>query len=334
MGQSKISLCYYPTMAIVIDDNKEFLKHLSLRLVDREHLLCKFFTDPKSSLHFLNNEYQADSFINRCVVSSEGEDVHQVVLNFDIRMLYLEIYNPLRFSEISTLIVDYAMPSMNGLEFCRKIKEPGIKKMMLTGEAGKDLAVEAFNEGSIDKFIMKNMPQLMDVLIENINNLQSKYFFNLSNTLLTQITSKQANSLSCLNDAAFVALFNNLVTSNNIVEYYLLDEQGSFLMLDMDAKPHWLIVKDEKEMQSLSSYAEISEAPSNILNSLSTKKKIPFFLTDEDLKTSPKNWGKYMWDATLLKGNEARYYAFVADNEVYQLKQDQILSYEKFLEGL
>jgi CheY-like chemotaxis protein len=78
-----------------------------------------------------------------------------------IHEIYKVIYNPRRYEEISTVIVDYDMPSMKGLEFCEKLQNPYIRKILYTGVAGEGLAIEAFNKGLIDGYIRKGDPNQM-----------------------------------------------------------------------------------------------------------------------------------------------------------------------------
>ena len=70
----------------------------------------------------------------------------------------MHIYNKERFGETSVVVVDFAMPQMNGEEFCRKLgqlKGNSVKIIMLTGEADEEMAVRLFNAGVIDKFLRK-----------------------------------------------------------------------------------------------------------------------------------------------------------------------------------
>ena len=73
---------------------------------------------------------------------------------------------------------------MNGLEFCRNIQNLPIRKIMLTGRADTKLAVEAFNQKIIDKFLLKDVAEeientIYDALIEE----QKVYFEKLSSSL-------------------------------------------------------------------------------------------------------------------------------------------------------
>ena len=60
----------------------------------------------------------------------------------------------------AVIISDYRMPIMNGVEFLAKVRErsPDTVRMMLSGNADMDTAIEAVNEGSIFRFMTKPCP--------------------------------------------------------------------------------------------------------------------------------------------------------------------------------
>ena len=59
--------------------------------------------------------------------------------------------------EVSVVIVDYQMPKMNGAQLIRLLltKYPGIRYIMLSGQANEIVVNELRNEGLIDAFIHK-----------------------------------------------------------------------------------------------------------------------------------------------------------------------------------
>ena len=174
MSALKIGLCFYPTSTVLIDDNEDFLERISKLLL--EHLIpCRYFVDPIDALEFLNQTYQPDPFTNRCISTTRDRDIDSVVSQFDFRKIHHEIYNAKRFEQISVLAVDYAMPTLHGLDFCRKVEENFSQRLILTGEAGQGLAVEAFNESVIHKFLRKGEVNLPDLLLEDIDNCDAEY---------------------------------------------------------------------------------------------------------------------------------------------------------------
>lgn len=59
--------------------------------------------------------------------------------------------------EVGVVLSDHAMPGMTGIELLRRIKEldPRTIRMVLTGHADLDMAIEAINSGEVTKFFTK-----------------------------------------------------------------------------------------------------------------------------------------------------------------------------------
>ncbi len=57
----------------------------------------------------------------------------QLHIKSDLAELQKQIYNPLRFNELSVVTVDYEMPAMTGDIFCKKLAICHITNLMLTG---------------------------------------------------------------------------------------------------------------------------------------------------------------------------------------------------------
>jgi FixJ family two-component response regulator len=59
--------------------------------------------------------------------------------------------------DIKVIVSDYDMPVMNGIEFLSKVKEikPNIVRVIITGRADLNMAIDAVNEGSLFRFITK-----------------------------------------------------------------------------------------------------------------------------------------------------------------------------------
>lgn len=337
MKHPKISICRYPTTIAAVDDNKSFLTQLKTRLMEVEGLPCIAFGEPQKALQFFNNDYTPNPFINHCLVQEEDSSPDHVVADLNVRAIHQEIYNPQRFAEITTLLVDYAMPGLDGLNFCRKLKGSMIKIIMLTGEAGKDIAVQAFNEGSIDRFIMKSEPDLLGVLIKTIRELQTDYFLRLSEIALNKISGFSEKRLAFLEDPVFVNFFHQLCYKHQVAEYYLMDNQGSFLFMNAAGEASWLAVANELQMHSYYLLAEDDNAPAAILTALKNKQKIPYFHSEKDFMVRPAEWQNYLHPAQTLSGKETYYYAYIDNPEIYQLHDDthkKIISYQQYLAGL
>jgi serine phosphatase RsbU (regulator of sigma subunit) len=57
----------------------------------------------------------------------------------------------------SVVVTDYCMPEMNGIEFLKRVQEiaPETVRMLLTGSADLNAAIQAVNEGNIFRFLTK-----------------------------------------------------------------------------------------------------------------------------------------------------------------------------------
>lgn len=147
---SQICLGYHPTTVVFVDDNKSFLQALQLQLKNK--LIGQFYSEPLKALQSLTHEYQVNSFTQRCLMPSD-ESADQLFSKVNLRQIHKQCEVKTRFEEIAVCVIDFMMPGMNGLELSRKIKaiHPSIHILLLTGEADHELAVEAFNEGIIDR---------------------------------------------------------------------------------------------------------------------------------------------------------------------------------------
>jgi len=329
----KLSICSHPTRVGLVDDDEPQLEKFVLHLTGHWKLACFSYSDPHKALHFLMTDYRADPFINRCLRNKEDNEVEHLVVDFDIRAIHQEIYNPDRFNEMTVLVVDYAMPGINGVDICRLLRKnnPFLKIIMLTGEAGKDLAIQTFNEGLIDKFIMKSTPNLLTVLAQSINELQKAYFLKLSEIVLSKIAGSSDYKLTCLEDAVFVEFFTKLCDEQHIVEYYLMDNQGSFLLMDAQGKVSWLAVANEELMLTYANLAEEDAAPESVIKSLKTKQMMPYFYSEEDFNVRPAQWQQYLHAAHKLQGKETYYYAHITNPDAYKIERAKIKSYRQFL---
>jgi CheY-like chemotaxis protein/GGDEF domain-containing protein len=75
----------------------------------------------------------------------------------------------------AVVISDMRMPGMDGAEFLAEVRKaaPFTVRMLLTGHADLDSAIEAVNKGNIFRFLTK--PCQKDVLVEAINSGLAKY---------------------------------------------------------------------------------------------------------------------------------------------------------------
>jgi len=75
----------------------------------------------------------------------------------------------------SVVVTDYCMPEMNGIEFLKRVQEiaPETVRMLLTGSADLNAAIQAVNQGNIFRFLTK--PCTTEALTEALLTGMKKY---------------------------------------------------------------------------------------------------------------------------------------------------------------
>lgn len=322
----QINPCNFPTQVLLIDDSSQALEKLE-RVMDDSHATYLPFSKPQEALNYINN---LPSLADQWNIGIDED-----ILDTDISDLYRELYNNKRFTHVSTIVVDYDMPALNGLQLCEQLTSPHIQKILLTGAADEDVAIQAFNKGLIQYFIRKQDPQALDLLENYIKDSQQRYFKSLSQGLTRQIS----HETSALNDPAFVEHFVKIAAENNICEYYLFEGTGSFLMLNSKGEASALFTfTDELLAQNDEMVDELTQDSSNplpdgLLEDLTNHRKaLCFHYFDGSAFPEPPMWPQYAHEIHALKGRQTYYWAYVPN--VKDLSSKDIVAFDKFKASL
>jgi CheY-like chemotaxis protein len=211
----KIPPYFYPTQIVLIDDDLEFLSNMSLQLdADLAYLL---FDSTQKALEYINNHRSNRPNESGVFGSTPLETNANGAPEIDPALILQKMYSPNRFSKISTVVVDYDMPGMDGLEFCRHIKEPAITKILLTGVATESLAVGAFNDGIIDHYIRKHEYAVYDRLNHALRKAQYDY---MHPSLVSTSDKPPPAAPNLLADPSVASLLEALRRDHGIVEHY------------------------------------------------------------------------------------------------------------------
>lgn len=332
--------CYHPTTVVFVDDDRNYLTGLSVDL-DVSKFSFKMIYEPVEAIEILR-KYKPNLFTARSIKRPEENLFDHRNIDINVGRIWREIYNPYRFSEISVVVVDYAMPGMDGISFASKIRllqNAPFKILLLTGEASAEKAVAAFNDKVIDKFVRKDAPNFEDVLNEAICELQKEYFLALSQLIMDSLVKNPEHPIvTWLDEPAFFNLFDQICKKHQIVEYYLTDVLGSFMFLDFEGNPSWLAVKNDEEMRAAYEVAESSgaEFPPELLKAMYDRKKI-LYLHGQSISVSdnPEEVQSGLHHAIELKGNKANYYyAYIDTPNAYDIDREMVLSYRAYRDQL
>lgn len=312
---------YHPTKILFLDDSQEFLDTLEMDFSGK----LDYITETKPSLA---REVLAssDECFDRLLLTSLDEEEADTITD---RQFAIEpsnitnlIYDPDRFNYVSVLVVDYDMPDENGIDFCRSIQNRNIPRIILTAAADESTAVRAFNEGVIDKFLLKSDPTLTTALLHAIFEMRLQYFNQLSQTIFNSLSSDVKHLFET---EEFQRLFCDTSNEATAVEHYLIDNSGSFLFLDGDGQPTWLIVRNNDELDRFSIMASGFNASKEVKATLKNKSELLFFLTEKDVKKPVREWGEYLFRATQL--NDTNYYSIIQEKTSNSMIWDKVASY-------
>ena len=330
---------YYPTSTIIIDDEPLLLESLTSCLDDK--MFCKCFTDADQALEHILTQYnsvfeienffsvQPDSF--DLSVSNIGD----IFIKLKTSYWYYLLQKVERFSEFSTVIVDYSMPKMDGLELCRKLKHLPMKKIMLTGLASQEIAIHAFNEKIIDSFILKHDNNFLDKLVSEINSLKKAYFEDKTRSLKLAFSLQETQFI---NERAFQGIFNQIIDIHSIAEYYLNSQPPGVLMFDNNGNPKLLLVYDNERLRAHFEIAAEYGAPNDLLKHIASSNYIPFFPTQSgyyDPSIGPE-WQEHFYPAQKLYCSNTWYISPIIDATFVLEHLDNYVSleeYQKLLSG-
>ena len=231
---NKILPFFWPTKTIIVDDNELFVESLG-DYINNKHR-CKAFTNPLEALNELQSEdFDFDWFISKKGFSGFGE----VDYNINYKTIENITHNSDRYNIYSTLVIDHDMPEMKGLDFCKKISSNlGIRRIMLTGNLDYKSGVEELNHKVVDSFVAKD--DLSGSIINSLISKEERIFFeNHSKKILDFL--KMENPSNPIFQENYKDHFNQVIEENKICEYYMLNDQGWFLLIDENGKKYVLV---------------------------------------------------------------------------------------------
>ena len=307
MTEFALAPYHHPTTVVFIDDNESFLRTLDLELPGG--WACKTFTDPQIALDFVQRAPTLPPLMDRCF-TMQRRSPSEALIHLDLNLIAQEINHRDRFARISVVVVDYAMPVINGLEFCAALTDPLLQKAMLTGVADEKIAVAAFNAGLIHRFIPKQSNTGINVIMDFIDDLQQEYFSQYTARLKTTLAIDPPRFLT---EPAIATYVEALMQSEGLIEYYLVDDPPGLMLLQANGKIWRLVVLGEEEMRRQAHYAAEHAAPEPILSAMNKGTKMGLFVGD-----SPENYfgdERFPWQETVRDTHHLQ----GADNENWYL---------------
>lgn len=311
---SFLPLFNYPTIITLVDDDPVIL-HALMELLKKEYALVAFDQPQRAILH-LENQYSLYSSVKFLRGCHEFESYNlaghlPVDLNYDA-FLKVRSMNT-KPKEVSVMVVDYYMTQMTGMDVCRYLKSYPMKKILLTGAADERIATMAFNEGIIDCFIRKDYPNVTEKLRFQLNRLSQQYLLEKTQHLQAHL---ETDRLLPISDATFADFFTTFCDKHRIREYYAIDHNANFLLIDSYGKRFIFVIHTNRTLNEFVELHSDTEHHREWINAVSARQKIPFFgERKEGWEVQRSDWPRCFYTPSVFEGRETYYWTVIEINE-------------------
>lgn len=322
----RIPLMYHPTNVVFLDDDPKFLHSLCMNLDLRIPYVED--TDPDKIMHYLKTHTYKQDALSALIVNQVFDDHNNKpgspeTFAVDFSQLLTTLTSPTRFKQSVFGMFDRSMKQIDGIDFCRSIREAGlpIKIHLFTGQTTTDEAVQLFNEKIIDGFLVKGGDYAK--LAEKINAVIFEYTWRQFVDLGESLSGLMFNVLKPLQDEQFFNVFQKIREKNHIIEFYLLDSSCSFLLIDADGVVKQLFVRNESDFKDCYEITKDAKAPYDVIQAIRGYQQFPYTKkTMGYANLKDDQWENAMVQMDKVPGREL-YYAVVdrPDIEVYSFNR-------------
>ncbi len=229
-----------------LDDDPAFLDMLGLVLPEHWHV--RFFLQPHDCINALQQEpslWEMDAWKMQSI-AYEARDGRSPLTS----MLNYWKSDTERYRLTRVCMVDYYMPAMNGIKVLDELCLWAGTRVLLTGQADESIAVTAFNQGLIDRFVTKQSPNmaklLSDIVTQSMDASHSRHEQIWRSTLTPQ-------HIAWLNTPSIGKHLNELLKGVDCVEHVVIGKPFGILMLNAAGQAFWL------QLESMEGLAELAE---------------------------------------------------------------------------
>lgn len=278
-----------------------FSKQFNVKLFDNTALALKYINEHQRENHLVENNEKP---------KPQGESevwVKQVLTRQNLKR-----FDELRIREVSVLVVDYSMPTMNGVEFCEQIKNSSIKKILLTGYATSSEAVKAFNNNTIHYYLKKNDENMLQELETTIHQLQHAYFNELSSSIKSGAIDSGTPFFA---DTQLAQYFQTTCESLGVTEYYYLTNPSRFALRTHNQDKFLCVIYTEDDIAEHLQVLTEENAPENLCSAIKSREFIPYFQSaDGYYEPSISNAMSNIYPASRVQGDVNYYCAVIPDH--------------------
>lgn len=248
----KFPLYHRPSSMVFLDDETPYLEMLAMVLP--QDWCIRFHTrkrDYLAQVRMQSEQWEDDVAQHREIVNQwyKGKPLPGLMLNYwrDAQ---------LRYGLPSIAIVDYAMPAATGLEVLRASPPWPPYRVLLTGKADEHIAVAAFNDGLIDRYVTKQQPDLVQQLIGALR-LHLSAPMDFHDGIWRNILRRSQQQ--ALQDRAVQQALQAWLKQHDCAEYVIFPEPFGLLALDAQGHAHWLQFEMYKDLAASVDVAQAAD---------------------------------------------------------------------------
>jgi CheY-like chemotaxis protein len=236
-----------PGTIAILDDERHYLETLALVLPGE--MVCRFYLKPQSFV----NRVRSETFAweqEKLIITGITNSWLQSDQSESLLPKYLSSFfsGERRFDITTTIVVDYAMPAMDGLKVLQELSAWPGKRVLMTGMADERVAVEAFNLGLIDQYIPKQAPDALVRLLAAIARFEEEASRQRGELLRSTLQPEQ---LQLLSEPALAQALTKLVREQDWVEYIVVGQPFGIIGAKSNGELYWLQLETSQSVKDL-----------------------------------------------------------------------------------
>ena len=232
-----------PGSVVFIDDEYDYLEMIGL--VMPEEWQVELFIRPQACIEFfdeITQRWEDDLQSQQAIVDKwhQGAPLVPQLIEYWGQDSY-------RYGLPQVLVIDYAMPAMNGLSLLERIGDWTGSCLMLSGRADEHIAVDAFNRGLLEQFIPKQTPDIAKHVQRSVQRFLDSPNSTRDHIWRATLTSTQLKVLR--QPEVFPTLTN--FSKARWTEYILVGSPFGVLGMDSLGKLEWLQLETKESLAEL-----------------------------------------------------------------------------------
>lgn len=242
-----LSLFHRSGGVLFLDDDLDYLETLGMFMP--AHLHVELYLRPVSFLERMRDEtvrWEADTALHLQMIDRWRNGQHLLP-----QVLRYWSDHPSRYQLAQTCVVDYVMPGMDGLKVLSQLADWPGARVLLTGQADQQIAIDAFNAGLIHQYIPKQIHDISGRLLGHLTKLTDAPNPRMNALWRAVLQPSQQSVLQ----VPSVAEALQERARQEWVEYVVIGDPFGVLGLDAQGQCHWLQLEPPGSLGDLAELA-------------------------------------------------------------------------------